>query len=407
MQTKLDISKRGKKIPASPIRKLAKYSAGVIDSGADIIYLNIGQPDILTPPHALEALKNYDEKIISYSPSEGTLSFRKAVAEYYKKSGIDNILPEDIYTTIGGSEGISMLFTVITDTDDEIITTEPFFSSYNSFCETLESKLITISSDLNKGFELPDIEEFERKITPKTKAILLCNPGNPAGNLYHKEELQQIAKIVKKHNLYLIVDEVYREFVYDDNDSHFSVLHLEDIRENVIVIDSMSKRFSMCGARVGVLVTKNKSILESVGKIGQTRLSPPSLGQFVSEVALRNTPLTYFDELKNVYKERRDFLVKGMQEIEGVICPTPKGAFYCMVELPIDDADKYAQWLLTDFRYKNTTVMITPASGFYKDKSLAKKQLRIAYVLEINKLKMAIEIIKNSLEVYPGSTLRK
>ena len=397
------VSTRGIAMPESPIRKLAGLSVEAQKKGKRIISLNIGQPDVLTPEVALNSLKNYDEKVIGYSPSDGFESTREALANFYKRHQVYEAEKEDVLITVGGSEALNFTMAVITQVGDEIITPEPFFSSYNSFSIAQGIKLVTLPSYLKDGFSLPKVADFKAKITSKTRAILLCNPGNPAGNLYTKSELEAIKDLAIEKDLFLIADEVYREFIYE-GESHTSILSFTDAKDRTIVIDSMSKRFSMCGVRVGAIVTKNRAVLGAALKYAQARLSPPSLGQYVSEVALNETSPTYFQEVKQTYLERRDFLVKGLKEIDGAFTVTPKGAFYCMVDLPVDDADKYAAWLISEFDIDGDTVMMAPASGFYTDKTLAKKQLRIAYVLKIEELEKALRIIKESLKIYPGRT---
>lgn len=395
------LSHRAQAVPASPIRKLAKFSNQAVEQGKEVIFLNIGQPDVNTPPEALEALKSFDQTVIGYSPSEGTKSMREALSNFYNRNKVYDSHPDDILVTVGGSEALSFTVSVLTDVGDEIITPEPFFSSYNSFAIGQGVKLVTIPSYLSEGFKMPKVEDFEKVITDKTKAILLCNPGNPAGNLYTKEELERIADLVIEKDIYLVADEVYREFLYGEQ-SHTSVLSIDKIKDRVVVIESMSKRFSMCGVRVGAMVTRNHDILAQALKFAQARLSPPTLGQYLSEVALNKVSAASLEEMRLVYQERRDFLYHALSQVPNIVTVNPSGAFYLMAELPVDDADKFAEWLLTDFAVDNRTVMVAPAAGFYNDKSLGKRQIRIAYVLELEKLKQAVDIITKGLEQYPG-----
>lgn len=390
------ISQKGQNMPQSPIRKLVPFAEAAKKKGNKVIHLNIGQPDIETPELALNAIKNYNEKVVAYSHSAGNESYRIALAEYYQKCGLD-VKSEHILVTTGGSEAITMTLNSIMDDGDEVIIPEPFYANYNGFSISAGVQVEPITSSINDGFALPSIEEFEKKITSKTKAIIICNPGNPTGYLYSKEELEQLAAIVKKHDLFLIADEVYREFAYDGL-KHHSILEL-GIDENAIVIDSTSKRYSMCGARVGCLITKNADVYSTCLKFAQARLSPPSFGQIAGEAALETGP-EYFESVIGEYLERRDVLVKGLNSIEGVVCPKPKGAFYCIAELPVENAEDFAQWILEDFSYLGETLMVAPAQGFYSTPNIGKKQVRLAYVLNVEELKKAVAILKEALVAY-------
>lgn len=396
------ISDKGKQMPASPIRKLVPYAEEAKSKGRKVYHLNIGQPDIPTPEVALEAVKNITAKVIEYSHSAGNESYRKGLAKYYKSVNIDVDHTEMLITT-GGSEAITFAFLSTLNPGDEVIVPEPFYANYNGFAVSAGVVVKPITSSIENNFALPPIEEFEKLITPKTKGIVICNPNNPTGYLYSESELKQLQKIIEKHDLYLYSDEVYREFCYDGH-THFSAMHLKGIENNVIMMDSVSKRYSMCGARVGALVTKNKEVIATAMKFAQARLCPPSFGQWAGEAAL-NTPNDYFDEVYNEYIERRDFMVEALNKIEGVICPKPKGAFYTVVKLPVDDTDKFAQWILSEFEYKNQTVMMAPASGFYATPGLGKQEVRIAYVLKKEDLAKAMETLEVALKAYPGRTI--
>ena len=393
------ISNRGKQMPASPIRKLVPYAEAAKKKGIKVYHLNIGQPDIKTPEVALDALRNLKESVIEYSHSAGNESYRKRLAEYYKSVGID-INFSNILITTGGSEAILFAFFSTLNPGDEVIIPEPFYTNYNAFAVQAGVKIVPVTTKIEEGFALPPIEKFEELITDKTKGIVICNPNNPTGALYSEKELNQLAEIVKKHDLYLYSDEVYREFVYDGK-KHLSVLNLEGLENNAILLDSVSKRYSACGFRIGALVTRNREILETALKFGQARLSPPSFGQIAAEAAL-DTPQEYFDEVYDEYIRRRDFLVEELNKIDGVYCPTPGGAFYAVVKLPIDDSERFAQWLLEEFSYNDQTVMLAPASGFYATPGLGKDEVRIAYVLKVEDLKNAVEVLKEALKVYPG-----
>ena len=393
------ISAKGLCMPESPIRKLVPFAENAKKRGTQVIHLNIGQPDISTPEIALKAIRNFEPNVIAYSHSAGNQSYREGLAHYYQNVGID-VDHTQILVTTGGSEAISIALNTIMDKGDEIIIPEPFYANYNGFSTAADIIVKPITSSIDNGFALPSISEFEKLITPNTKAILICNPGNPTGYLYTKDELNALKKIVLKHDLFLIADEVYREFTYDGK-KHTSVLEINELDQNTILIDSVSKRYSMCGARVGCMVTKNKEVLETALKFAQARLSPPSLGQVAGEAAL-NTPKSYFTEVIDEYVNRRNLLIEGLNKIDGITCPKPSGAFYCIAQLPIDDADKFAKWLLEEFSWNNKTVMVAPAQGFYSTPEIGKQQIRIAYVLNLEELQNAITIIEEALKIYPG-----
>ena len=396
------ISQKGIAMPESPIRKLVPFAEKAKKAGKKVYHLNIGQPDIKTPELALDAIHNFSNKVVEYSHSAGFESYRKGLASYYQNLAID-VDYNDVMVTTGGSEALLFALNSCLDPGDEIIIPEPFYANYNGFSISAGVKVKPIATSINDGFALPAIEEFEKLITPKTKAILICNPGNPTGYLYSKKELETLRDIVIKYDLFLIADEVYREFAYDGN-QHYSVLNIEGLGQNAIVIDSTSKRYSMCGIRVGCIVSKNKEVMTTALKFAQARLSPPTFGQIAGEAALR-TPKSYFQEVSSEYVSRRDVLIEGLNKIEGVICPKPKGAFYAIAQLPIDDADKFAQWLLEDFDFNRETVMVAPAAGFYATPNTGINQVRIAYVLNKESLKAAIKILDEALKVYPGRTI--
>lgn len=384
-------------MPSSPIRKLVPYAEAAKKRGIEVLHLNIGQPDIKTPKIALEAVKNANIEVLAYSQTDGSEAYRTKISKYYKTRGI-NVDANDIIVTTGGSEALSITLGSILDTNDEIIIPEPFYANYNGFATANGVKVKPIISKIEDNFALPPILEFEKLINEKTKAILICNPGNPTGYLYTKEEIEQLSALAIKHDLFLIADEVYREFAYDSKEHH-SILDIEGLEEHAIVVDSVSKRYSMCGARIGCIVSKNKEVMQTAIKFAQARLSPPTLAQIASEAAL-DTPESYFEEVINEYVSRRNFLVSELKKIEGVKVANPSGAFYCIAELPINDADKFAQWLLEDFNVDGQTVMVAPAAGFYATNGLGKNQIRIAYVLEINKLKNAVAILAKALKEY-------
>jgi aspartate aminotransferase len=396
------ISQKGQMMPASPIRKLVPYAEEAKKKGHKVYHLNIGQPDIPTPEVALDAIKNITEKVIEYSHSAGNESYRKGLAKYYQGVDIDVDHTEMLITT-GGSEAITFAFLSTLNPGDEVIIPEPFYANYIGFAVSAGVVVKPITSSIENDFALPAIEEFEKLITPKTKGIVICNPNNPTGYLYSESELQQLKSLIEKYDLYLYSDEVYREFCYDGN-SHFSAMHLKGIEQNVIMLDSVSKRYSMCGVRIGALVTKNKDVINAAMKFAQARLCPPSFGQWASEAAL-NTPNDYFEEVYNEYIDRRNFMVDALNKMEGVYCPKPKGAFYTVVKLPIDDADKFAQWILVEFEYKKQTVMVAPATGFYATPGLGKNEVRIAYVLKKEDLANAMETLEAALKAYPGRTI--
>jgi aspartate aminotransferase len=386
-------------MPASPIRKLVPYAEKAKKAGKTVYHLNIGQPDIETPQVALDAIHNFDHKVIEYSHSAGFESYRVKLAETYQKGGLP-VNTEDILITTGGSEALIFGFMATCNPGDEIIIPEPFYANYNGFAVTAGINVVPVTSYIESGFALPPVAEIEAKITPKTKAIVICNPGNPTGYLYSQAELEQLRDIVKKHDLFLFADEVYREFCYDGAQP-FSVLNLAGIEENVIMIDSVSKRYSMCGARIGALVTKNKELMAAVLKFGQARLSPPTVDQIASEAAL-NTPQSYFDDVVAEYVERRNIMVDGLNNIPGVFCPKPSGAFYCVAKFPVDNAEKFCQWLLEDFEFEGQTVMMAPANGFYSTTGAGLQEARIAYVLNKESLHKAVICLEEALKVYPG-----
>lgn len=394
----LSISKRGQEMPASPIRKLTPFADKARKQGKFIYHLNIGQPDIETPQIALEAVRNNHLTILSYSPSDGFESYREKLAEFYRDRSDIPVNTENILITVGGSEALSFAIASICDEDDEVIIPEPFYANYNGFTKMFGAKVKPIEASIDNNFALPPIAEFEKVITKKTKAILICNPNNPTGYLYTKKEIEDLAKLVKKHNLYIIADEVYREFTYDDK-THNSIMRETGIEEHAIMVDSVSKRFSMCGARIGCLVSKNKSIIATAMKFAQARLSPPTYEQIAGEAALR-TPPSYFEEVKKTYVARRNALVEALKTIPGLKVAEPKGAFYCIVELPIDDAENFAKWMLEHFQFHRETLMLAPASGFYSTEGAGKRQVRIAYVLKKNTLLRSVVILKKGLKAY-------
>tara|TARA_A100000171_G_scaffold1766_1_gene1819 strand:+ start:967 stop:2157 length:1191 start_codon:yes stop_codon:yes gene_type:complete len=391
------ISRRGSTMPESPIRKLVPFAEAAIKRGIKIIHLNIGQPDIKTPKVALDAVKNNALEVLAYSRTEGSESYREKIAGYYAKNDI-HVHADNIIVTTGGSEALSFALGSIADNDDEIIIPEPFYANYNGFANASGIKVVPVVSSIENNFALPPIDEFEKLITPRTKAILICNPGNPTGYLYTREEIKKLASIVKKHNLFLVADEVYREFIYDGRE-HYSILQEKGLEEHAIIVDSVSKRYSMCGARIGYLVSKNKEVMQTALKFAQARLSPPTYAQIASEAALE-TPQSYFDDVKKEYEERRNILISELNKLEGVVVAQPQGAFYCIAQLPIDNADTFAQWLLEDFNLNGETVMVAPAAGFYATEGLGTNQIRIAYVLEKEDLKRAVHILKEALKVY-------
>lgn len=391
------ISNKGKLMPQSPIRKLVPYAENAKKRGINVYHLNIGQPDIKTPKVALDAVKNNNLEIVAYSRSEGSEEYRTKIADYYSKNNIQ-VTADEIIVTTGGSEALLFTFGSIMDAGDEVIIPEPFYANYNGFSVASGVNVVPVISKIDDNFALPPIEEFEKLITPNTKAILICNPGNPTGYLYSEEEIKKLANIAKKHNLFLIADEVYREFTYD-GEKHHSVMEVSGLEDYAIMIDSVSKRYSMCGARIGCIVSKNKDLIQTALKFAQARLSPPTYAQIASEAALE-TPQSYFDAVINEYVARRNTLIKELQNIEGVKVATPKGAFYCIVELPVKNADDFAQWLLEKFELNGETIMVAPAAGFYSTKGLGENQVRIAYVLKEDDLITSVNILKEALKQY-------
>ena len=396
------VSQKSINMPESPIRKLVPYAEEAKRQGRKVYHLNIGQPDIATPQVMINALHNIDLKVIEYSHSAGILSYRQKLVEYYKKHNI-NVSPDEIIVGTGASEAILFAMNTCMDEGDEIIIPEPFYANYNGFAVNAGVKVKPIPSSIETGFALPPISEFEKAITPRTKAIMICNPNNPTGYLYSKEELEILRDIILRHDLFIIADEVYREFCYD-GEKHFSVMYLEGIENNVILIDSVSKRYSACGVRIGCMISKNREVIKYAMKFAQARLSPPSLGQIVSEAAV-DTPDEYFEEVIKEYLNRRNIVVKRINEMEGAFCPNPRGAFYVVAKLPIDDADYFCQWLLDSFEYNNETVMLAPATGFYSTKGKGLNEVRISYVLNVNDLTSAMKCLEEALKVYPGRTI--
>lgn len=398
------LSIRGNAMPASPIRRLTPYAEAAKKRNVKIYHLNIGQPDIETPEKFWNELKHLDMRVLAYAPSDGYPIYKQQFSKYYNSVGI-NVTPENFLITNGGSEALSFSMMSVMDEGDEIIIPEPMYANYISFAKHGNIKVKPIPTSIKNGFALPDISSFEALISNRTKAILICNPNNPTGYLYSKEELETLREICLKHDLFLIVDEVYREFVYDDK-KHFSALHLKDAEQNVIVIDSISKRFSACGARIGALVTRNKDLLAVALKYAQARLSPPSLGQLAG-AALFDLPSSYYKGVVSEYAERRNLLVEKLNAIEGVTCPMPGGAFYCVAALPVESAEDFCRWMLESFSYKNTTVMMAPAAGFYSTASSGKNQVRIAYVLNKEDLNNAIECLAEGLKAYTAQVQNK
>ncbi len=399
----LTLSKKAKLMPASPIRKLVPYAEEAKKRGIKVYHLNIGQPDINSPEVALQAVKDNQLSLIAYPNSGGNESYRKGLAGYYKNIGID-VEASDIIITTGGSEALQMALAVTCDPEDEVIVMEPFYTNYNAFALQNDVKFVPITTNIENGFAIPSIEEFEKHINERTKGIIICNPCNPTGVLYTKEEIEKLGEIARKHNIYIYSDEVYREFCYTE-EPHYSCMHLKGIENNVILVDSVSKRYSMCGVRIGAIVSKNKEVMAAVMKYAQARLCSPEYGQIAAEAALK-TPAEYFEQVRNEYIARRDCLVEALRKMPGVLCPTPMGAFYAAVRLPIDDCDKFAQWLLQEFSYNGKTVMVAPMAGFYATPGKGKDEVRIAYVLKIEDLKAALECLRVALETYPGRTVR-
>jgi aspartate aminotransferase len=395
------ISSKAVNMPASPIRKLVPFSEAAKKQGRKVYHLNIGQPDIETPEVVMNSIRATDLKVIEYSNSEGMAAYRQGLTTYYKSKDIQ-LDTTDIMITTGGSEALVFAFMTCLNPGDEVIIPEPFYANYNGFAVMAGVKVVPVTANIDNGFALPPIADFEKKITANTKGILICNPGNPTGYLYTKEELEQLRELVIKHNLFLFADEVYREFMYDGAIPH-SVMNLEGLEQHAVMIDSISKRYSMCGARIGAMVTRNKEVMAAALKFAQARLSPPTFGQLAGIAAL-DTPQEYFDGVVNEYVKRRDILVKGLNSIDGVKCPNPQGAFYCIAQLPIDDADAFCQWILEKFEYNNQTVMMAPATGFYATPGLGKNQVRLAYVLNEESLRNALVCLEHALKAYPGRT---
>lgn len=393
-----EISIRGRRMPESPIRKLAPYAEIAKQKGHKVYHLNIGQPDIKSPEIAIEAIKNMDLKIIEYGPTAGYESYRKKLAQFYINQSV-KVGYEDIMITTGGSEALLFALGSIMDPGDEVIIPEPFYANYSAFSEESSAIVVPVISNIQSGFTLPSIEEFEKAISPKTKAILICNPNNPTGYLYSESEINQLGRLVKKHDLFLIADEVYREFIYDERDKHFSVMNLKGLEENVIMIDSVSKRYSMCGARIGCMVTKNNEVISAAMKFAQARLCPPTIEQIACEAAI-DTPQSYFDEVISEYRIRRDTLITELQKIEGVVLTTPKAAFYCIAQLPVDNTEDFCQWILEKYDLNGETLMMAPAAGFYSTPGVGLNQVRIAYVLNKEDLIRAVQILKGAIQVY-------
>ena len=396
------ISSKAVAMPASPIRKLVPFAEAAKKKGRKVYHLNIGQPDIETPEVVRNKMKELDLKVVEYSNSDGIAAYRQGLTKYYASKSID-LTPEQIMVTTGGSEALVFAFMTCFNPGDEVIIPEPFYANYNGFAVMAGVTVVPVMSSIDTGFALPPIDAFEQLITPRTKGILICNPGNPTGYLYSKAELEQLRDVVNKHDLFLMADEVYREFAYDGAVPS-SILNLEGLDNNAIMIDSVSKRYSMCGARIGAMITRNKEVMASAMKFAQARLSPPTFGQMASLYALE-TPQSYFDDVVEEYVERRNILIDGLNTIPGVICPKPKGAFYCIAELPIDDSDVFCQWMLETFEYNNQTVMMAPATGFYSKPEPGRKQVRLAYVLNKEALKASVEVLREALKVYPGKTI--
>ncbi len=393
------LSQRGMEMPSSPIRRLVPFADQALAAGKHVYYLNIGQPDIKTPEQFLHPIKNMDMPVVAYGPSAGYLSLRKKFAEYYRKNDI-NVDAENILITTGGSEAIIFTLMAITDPGDEVIIPEPFYTNYNGFAVEAGVKVVPIPSTIEEDFQLPPISSIREKINKRTRAIMICNPNNPTGYVYSRGEMEALRDIVKEHDLFLLTDEVYREFVYDGR-KHVSAMHFPEISDRVVMLDSVSKRYSACGARIGMIVSRNMEVIESALKFGMARLCPPSIEQIGAEAAV-DTPQSYFDEVIAEYTQRRNTMVSLLKEIPGVICPDVRGAFYLVAQLPVDDADRFCQWLLTDFHVNNETVMMAPANGFYSTPNIGQNQVRIAYVLNIESIKKAMHILAEGLKVYPG-----
>ena len=397
------ISEKAVQMPASAIRKLVPFADAAKKQGTKVYHLNLGQPDIKSPICALDAVRNYSQENVSYSHSAGLMELRKGLVEkYYRKIGID-ISVDELIVTVAGSESVNLALEITCNPGDEVIVLEPFYTNYNTFAFMNGLTLKAIPTDIRNGFQIPPIEEFEKAITDKTKAILVCNPGNPTGTQYSKESMLALGEIASKHDLFLLSDEVYREFCYTD-EPHFSAMNIPGLEQNVVLIDSVSKRYNLCGARVGCIVSHNKDVMGAAMKFAQARLCPPVLGQIASIGAL-DTPDEYFDAVKEEYIKRRDFMIEGLNKIEGVFTPLPMGAFYAIAELPVDDTESFAKWMLESFRINNETTMVTPAASFYKTPGQGKNHARIAYVLEVDEMKKALHILEEGLKAYPGRTI--
>ncbi|MBR3450695.1 MAG: pyridoxal phosphate-dependent aminotransferase [Bacteroidales bacterium] len=397
----LTLSKKAQAMPASPIRKLVPFADAAKKRGIKVYHLNIGQPDIESPKEALDAVKNNQLKVVAYAKSGGNDSLREGLARYYKGIGID-VEAADINITNGGSEALQIALSVTCDPDDEVIVFEPFYTNYNSFALQNDVKLVPITTHIEDGFALPPMSEVEKRITPKTKGVVICNPGNPTGCLYTKESLLELGEIAKKYGLFIFADEVYREFCYTDA-PHFSCMHIPGLEQNVILLDSVSKRYSLCGARIGYLVSRNKEVMAAVMRYAQARLCSPSYGQIAAEGAL-DAPAAYFKAVRDEYIHRRDVLIDGLQKMKGVVAPRPMGAFYAAAQLPVDDSEKFAKWLLEEFSYNGETVMVAPMAGFYATPGLGRNQIRLAYVLKEEDLRHALVCLEKALETYPGRT---
>lgn len=397
------ISEKAKQMPASAIRKLVPFADAAKKQGVKVYHLNLGQPDIKSPECALEAIRNYPAENVSYSHSAGLMDLRKGLVEkYYKKIGI-NISVDELIVTVAGSESVNLALEIACNPGDEVIVLEPFYTNYNTFAFMNGLTLKAIPTDIRNGFQIPPIEEFEKAITEKTKAILVCNPGNPTGTQYSKESMLALGEIARRHDLFLLSDEVYREFCYTD-EPHFSAMNIPGLEQNVILIDSVSKRYNLCGARIGCIVSHNKEVMAAAMKFAQARLCPPVIGQMASIGAL-DTPDEYFEAVKEEYIKRRDFMIEGLNRMEGVYTPLPMGAFYTIAELPVDDTELFAKWMLENFRIDNETTMVTPAASFYKTPGKGMNHARIAYVLEIDEMKKALHILEEGLKAYPGRTI--
>ncbi|MBQ3743695.1 MAG: pyridoxal phosphate-dependent aminotransferase [Bacteroidales bacterium] len=398
----LTLSKKAQAMPASPIRKLVPYADAAKKRGIKVYHLNIGQPDIESPREALDAVKNNQLKVVAYAKSGGNDSLREGVARYYQGIGI-NVEAADINITNGGSEALQIALSVTCNPDDEVIVFEPFYTNYNSFALQNDVKLVPITTHIEDGFALPPMKEVEKHITAKTKGVVICNPGNPTGCLYTKEALLELGEIAKKYGLFIFADEVYREFCYTDA-PHFSCMHIPGLEQNVILLDSVSKRYSLCGARIGYLVSRNKEVMAAVMRYAQARLCSPSYGQIAAEGAL-DAPASYFKAVRDEYIHRRDVLIDGLQKMKGVVAPRPMGAFYAAAQLPVDDSEKFAKWLLEEFSYNGETVMVAPMAGFYATPGLGRNQIRLAYVLKEEDLRHALVCLEKALETYPGRTM--